>query len=185
ISEFVALARSKPDAMSFGSAGAGSIHQLTMEIFAERTGIKLLHVPYRGGTALVNGLLTGEIQAGWSGLPNVVPHIGAGKLRALCVSVLERATSLPDVPTCDEAGIKGFDIADMLGLQGPAGMSPKVVERLQSAIAKIMREPAMAERMKILGMSLQENGTADYVQFMKDDLERYTKVIDRLGLRRK
>ncbi|MGA9454422.1 MAG: tripartite tricarboxylate transporter substrate binding protein [Pseudolabrys sp.] len=185
ISEFVALAKSKPDAMSFGSAGAGSIHQLTMEIFAERTGIKLLHVPYRGGTALVNGLLTGEIQAGWSGLPNVVPHIGAGKLRALCVSVLERATSLPDVPTCDEAGIKGFDIADMLGLQGPAGMSPKVVERLQSAIAKIMREPAMAERMKILGMSLQENGTADYVQFMKDDLERYTKVIDRLGLRRK
>ena len=185
ISEFVALAKSKPDAMSFGSAGAGSIHQLTMEIFAERTGIKLLHVPYRGGTALVNGLLTGEIQAGWSGLPNVVPHIGAGKLRALCVSVLERATSLPDVPTCDEAGIKGFDIADMLGLQGPADMSPKVVERLQSAIAKIMREPAMAERMKILGMSLQENGTADYVQFMKDDLERYTKVIDRLGLRRK
>src|SRR5207342_745000 len=185
VGEFIALAKSKPGMMSFGSAGAGSIHHLTMEIFAERTGIKLLHVPYRGGTALVNGLLTGEIQAGWSGLPNVVPHIGAGKLRALCVSVLERATSLPDVPTCDEAGIKGFDIADMLGLQGPAGMSPKVVERLQSAIAKIMREPAMAERMKILGMSLQENGTADYVQFMKDDLERYTKVIDRLGLRRK
>ena len=171
--------------MSYGSAGAGSIHHLTMEIFAERTGIKLLHVPYRGGTALVNGLLTGEIQAGWSGLPNVVSQIGAGKLRALCVSVLERASSLPDVPTCDEAGIKGFDVADMLGLQGPAGMSPKVVERLQSAIAKVMREPAMAERMKILGMSMQENGTADYVRFMKDDLEFYAKVIDRLGLKRK
>src|SRR4029078_3774042 len=150
-----------------------------------RTGIKLLHVPYRGGTALVNGLLTGEIQAGWSGLPNVVPHIAAGKLRALCVSVLERATSLPDVPTCHEVGIKGFDIADMLGLQGPAGMSPKTVERLQSAIAKIMREPAMAERMKVLGMGMQENGTANYVQFMKDDLDRYGKVIGRLGLKRK
>jgi tripartite-type tricarboxylate transporter receptor subunit TctC len=185
LGEFVALAKSKPDALSYGSAGAGSIHHLTMEIFAERTGIKLLHVPYRGGTALVNGLLTGEIQAGWSGLPNVVPHIAAGKLRALCVSVLERATSLPEVPTCDEAGIKGFDIADMLGLQGPAGMSPKTVERLQSAIAKIMREPAMAERMKVLGMGMQENGTASYVQFMKDDLERYAKVIERLGLKRK
>src|SRR5262249_39561166 len=183
--EFIALAKSKPDTMSFGSAGAGSIHHLTMEIFAEQTGIKLLHVPYRGGTALVNGLLTGEIQAGWSGLPNVVSQIDAGKLRALCVSVLSRVASLPDVPTCDEAGIKGFDVADMLGLQGPVGMSPKIVERLQSAIAKIMREPAMAERMKILGMGLQENGTADYVRFMKDDLERYTKVIDRLGLRRK
>ena len=185
LSEFIALAKSKPGTMSYGSAGAGSIHHLTMEIFAERTGIKLLHVPYRGGTALVNGLLTGEIQAGWSGLPNVVSQISAGKLRALCVSVLERAASLPDVPTCDEAGIKGFDVADMLGLQGPAGMSPKVVERLQSAIAKVMREPAMAERMKILGMSMQENGTADYVRFMKDDLEFYGKVIDRLGLKRK
>ena len=185
LSEFIALAKSKPGTMSYGSAGAGSIHHLTMEIFAERTGIKLLHVPYRGGTALVNGLLTGEIQAGWSGLPNVVSQIGAGKLRALCVSVLERASSLPDVPTCDETGIKGFDVADMLGLQGPAGMSPKVVERLQSAIAKVMREPAMAERMKILGMSMQENGTADYVRFMKDDLEFYAKVIDRLGLKRK
>jgi len=102
-----------------------------------------------------------------------------------CVSVLKRAVSLPNVPPCDEAGIKGFDVADMLGLQGPAGMSPKAVERLQSAIAKIMREPAMAERMVTLGMDMQENGTANYVQFMKDDLDRYAKVIDRLELKRK
>jgi tripartite-type tricarboxylate transporter receptor subunit TctC len=185
VNEFIALAKSKPGVMSFGSAGAGSIHHLPMEIFAERTGIKLLHVPYRGGTALVNGLLTSEIQAGWSGLPNVISHIKAGTLRGLCVSVLKRAVSLPDVPTCDEAGIKGFDIADMLGLQAPAGMSPKAVERLQSAIAKIMREPAMAQRMEILGMDMQETGTANYVRFMHDDLELYARVIDRLGLSRK
>jgi tripartite-type tricarboxylate transporter receptor subunit TctC len=185
LSEFIALAKSKPGAMNYGSAGPGSIHQLTMEIFAERTGIKLVHVPYRGGTALVNGLLTGEIQAGWSGLPNVISQINVGKLRGLCVSVLKRAASLPNVPTCDEAGIKGFDIADMLGLQGPAGMSPKVVERLQSAVAKTIREPAMVERMGVLGMSMQENGTASYAQFMQDDLDRYAKVIDRLGLKGK
>jgi tripartite-type tricarboxylate transporter receptor subunit TctC len=185
LNEFIALAKSKPDAMSYGSAGAGSIHHLTMEIFVERTGIKLLHVPYRGGSALVNGLLTGEIQVGWSGLPNVIPHIKAGKLRGLCVSVLARAVSLPDVPTCDEAGVKGFDIADMLGLQGPAGMSPRSVERLQSAVAKIMREPVMAERMAVLGMDMQEKGTADYVRFMQDDLDSYAKVIDRLGLGRR
>lgn len=185
VNEFIALAKSKPGMMSFGSAGAGSIHHLSMEIFAERTGIKMLHVPYRGGTALVNGLLTGEIQAGWSGLPNVISHIKAGTLRGLCVSVLKRALSLPDVPTCDEAGIKGFDIADMLGLQAPAGMSPKSVERLQIAIAKVMRESAMAERMETLGMALQENGTANYVRFMQDDLDLYAKVIDRLGLSRK
>jgi tripartite-type tricarboxylate transporter receptor subunit TctC len=185
LSEFIELAKSKPGAMNYGSAGPGSIHQLTMEIFAERTGIKLVHVPYRGGSALVNGLLTGEIQAGWSGLPNVISQINVGKLRGLCVSVLKRAASLPNVPTCDEAGIKGFDIADMLGLQGPAGMSPKVVERLQSAVAKTIREPAMVERMGVLGMSMQENGTASYAQFMQDDLDRYAKVIDRLGLKGK
>ena len=185
LSEFITLAKSKPGAMNYGSAGPGSIHHLTMEIFAEQAGIKLVHVPYRGGTALVNGLLTGEIQAGWSGLPNVIAQINTGKLRGLCVSVLQRAASLPNVPTCDEAGIKGFDTADMLGLQGPAGMSPQVVERLQSAVAKIIREPAMVERMAILGMAMQEKGTANYVQFMKDDLDRYAKVIDQLGLKGK
>lgn len=185
LDEFIALAKSKPDKLSFGSAGAGSIHHLTMEIFAERAGIKLLHVPYRGGTALVNGLLTGEIQAGWSGLPNVISLINTGKLRALCVSVLTRAASLPDVPTCDEAGVKGFDIADMLGLQGAAGISPKIVARLQSAVAKIVREPDMAKRMATLGMVMQENGTANYARFMQDDLDRYGKVIDRLNLKRK
>ncbi len=185
LGEFIALAKSKPGVMNYGSAGPGSIHHLTMEIFSQRAGIKLVHVPYRGGTALVNGLLTGEIQAGWSGLPNVISQIKIGKLRGLCVSVLKRAASLPDVPTCDEAGIKGFDIADMLGLQGPAGMSPKVVERLQAAVAKIIREPAMAERMETLGMAVQENGTANYARFMKDDLDRYATVIDQLGLKGK
>lgn len=185
LAEFIALAKLKPGVMNYGSAGPGSIHHLTMEIFSERAGVKLVHVPYRGGTALVNGLLTGEIQAGWSGLPNVISQIKVGKLRGLCVSVLKRAASLPDVPTCDEAGIKGFDIADMLGLQGPAGMSAKVVERLQAAVAKIIREPAMAERMETLGMAVQENGTANYARFMKEDLDRYTKVINQLGLKAK
>ena len=102
LSEFVALAKSKPGAMSFGSAGAGSIHQLTMVMFEQRAGIELLHVPYRGGTGLVNALLTGEVDSGWSGIGNVLSLIRTGKLRALCLSVLQRDPSLPDVPTCDE-----------------------------------------------------------------------------------
>ena len=88
LAEFIALAKKEPGKLSYGSAGPGSIHHLTMAIFAERAGIDLLHVPYRGGSAMVNGLLTGEIQAGWSGIPNVMPLIEAGKLRGLCVSIL-------------------------------------------------------------------------------------------------
>jgi tripartite-type tricarboxylate transporter receptor subunit TctC len=182
LKEFVALAKSKPGKMSFGSAGAGSIHQLTMAIFAQQAGIDLLHVPYRGGSALVNGLLTGEIDAGWSGLPNVISLIKTEKLRALCLSVLKRDESLPEVPTCDELGYKGFNVATMLGLQGPAGVSPAIVAKLQSAVAKIMREPDMGKRMVTLGIQMQENGTASYAQFMRDDLARYSGVIKELHL---
>jgi tripartite-type tricarboxylate transporter receptor subunit TctC len=182
LAEFVTLAKSKPGAMSFGSAGTGSIHQVTMIIFEQQAGITLLHVPYRGGTGLVNALLTGEVDAGWSGIPNVVSLIKTGKLRALCVSVLQRDESLPDVPTCDELGYKGFDVATVLGLQSAAGTSPAIVAKLQSAVAKILREPEIAQRMKTLGIHMAENGTAAYAKLMEDELDRYTKVVNEFHL---
>jgi tripartite-type tricarboxylate transporter receptor subunit TctC len=182
LDEFIALAKQEPGKMSFGSAGAGSIHHLTMEIFAERAGIKLLHVPYRGGSAMVNGVLTGEIQAGWSGIPNVMELIAAGKLRGLCVSVLQRSPSTPSIPTCDELGQKGFDIATVMGLHAPASTSPKIVARLQAEAAKVIREPQMAARMKQLGMVMEENGTANYAAFMKRDMARYAEAVHKLNL---
>jgi tripartite-type tricarboxylate transporter receptor subunit TctC len=185
LAEFVALAKSKPGTMSFGSAGSGSIHQLTMVIFEQQAGIELLHVPYRGGTAMVNGLLTGEIDAGWSGIPNVLALIQTGKLRALCVSVLQRDPSLPEVQTCNELGCKGFNVATMIGLLGPAGMPPAVVARLQAAVAKILREPEIAARLVTLGIHMEENGTAAYAKFLQDDLSRYTTVVNAVHLQMK
>jgi tripartite-type tricarboxylate transporter receptor subunit TctC len=182
LAEFVALAKSKPGTMTFGSAGSGSIHQMTMVIFAQQAGIQLLHVPYRGGTGLVNALLTGEVDSGWSGISNVLSLIQTGKLRALCLSVLERDVSLPDVPTCAELGYKGFNVATMLGLQSSAGVSPLIVAKLQSAVAKVLREPDMAERMKTLGIHMAENGTAAYAKFMQDDLKRYADVVNEFHL---
>jgi tripartite-type tricarboxylate transporter receptor subunit TctC len=177
LQEFVAFAKSKPGQLAYGSAGPGSIHHLTMAIFAAQTGIDLLHVPYRGGTALVGGLIKGEVQAGWSGIPNVLPLIEDGKLRVLCISTRQRSKSVADVPTAIELGLAGFDYATMMGLQTSAGASRDLVARLQSVVAKALREPDMAERMAALGMDLRENGTADYVQFMKDDIERYRAAI--------
>src|SRR5207253_2371253 len=104
LAEFIALAKREPGKMIYGSAGAGSIHHLTMAIFADRTGIDLLHVPYRGGSAMVNGLLTGEIQVGWSGILDVLELIASGKLRGFCVRVLQRSPSTRAMPTCDELG---------------------------------------------------------------------------------
>jgi tripartite-type tricarboxylate transporter receptor subunit TctC len=182
LDEFIALAKKQPGKMSYGSAGAGSIHHLTMAIFAERTGIELLHVPYRGGSAMVNGLLTGEIQVGWSGIPNVIELIASGKLRGYCVSVLQRSPSTPAIPTCDELGQNGFDVATVMGLQAPSGTPPKVIARLQAEVAAAMREPAMVTRMHQLGMVMEENGTANYAAFMKRDMERYAQVVKKLGL---
>jgi tripartite-type tricarboxylate transporter receptor subunit TctC len=177
LQEFIALAKSKPGQLAYGSAGPGSIHHLTMAIFAAQTGIDLLHVPYRGGTALVGGLIKGEVQAGWSGIPNVLPLIEAGALRVLCISTRERSKSVADVPTATELGISGFDYATMMGLQTSAGASPNLVARLQGAVATALRAPDMVERMAALGMDLHENGTVDYVRFMHDDIERYRTAI--------
>jgi tripartite-type tricarboxylate transporter receptor subunit TctC len=177
LQEFIALARSKPGQLAYGSAGPGSIHHLTMAIFAAQTGIDLLHVPYRGGTALVGGLIKGEVQAGWSGIPNVLPLIEAGALRVLCISTRERSRSVADVPTAAELGISGFDYATMMGLQTSAGASPNLVARLQGAVATALRSSDMVERMAALGMDLHENGTVDYVRFMHDDIERYRTAI--------
>jgi tripartite-type tricarboxylate transporter receptor subunit TctC len=182
LDEFIALAKKQPGQINFGSAGAGSIHHLTMAIFAERTGIELLHVPYRGGSAMVNGLLTGEIQVGWSGIPNVIELIASGKLRVYCISVPRRAPSTPMIPTCDETGQKGFDVATVMGLLAPSGTPAKIIGRLQEQIAATLREPAMAMRMKDLGMVMEESGTANYVALMKRDMERYARLVKKLGL---
>jgi tripartite-type tricarboxylate transporter receptor subunit TctC len=182
LADFLALAKQEPGKITYGSGGVGSIHHLTMALFAEQTGIDVLHVPYRAGTAMVNGLLTGEIQVAWSGIPNVLSGIGSGQLRSYCISVLQRSPSAPAVPTCDELGIKGFDVATVIGLYAPAGAPPQVVTRLAAEAAKVMREPAMAARMDQLGMMMRENGTADYIEYRKQDAERYANIVRRLGL---
>ena len=183
LQEFVAVAKARPGAMSYGSAGNGSVHHLTMAVFASRAGIDLLHVPYKGGTALVAALLAGEVQAGWSGIPNVAPHIKSGKLKVFAISTLHRSASLPDVPTVIEQGYPDFDIATVIGLQAPAGAPREVVTRLQSAVAKILRERDIAERMTNLGMELRENGTENYVRFMKQDMERYAQAVKAAGIK--
>jgi tripartite-type tricarboxylate transporter receptor subunit TctC len=180
--EFIALAKQEPGKITYGSAGVGSIHHMTMAIFADLVGIDVLHVPYRAGTAMVNGLLTGEIQVGWSGIPNVQALIAGGQLRGYCISVLQRSASAPAIPTCDELGIKGFDVATVMGMLAPAGIAPQIVARLQAEIAKVMREPAMAARMEQLGMVMEENGTANYIEFRQRDAERYAAIVRKLNL---
>lgn len=181
LQEYVALAKSKQ--LAYGSAGSGSVHHLTMAVFLARAGLEMLHVPYKGGSALVAAVLTGEVQSGWSGIPNVAAHIRAGKLRVLCISTARRSASVPDVPPCAELGFPGFDIATVIGLQAPAGLSRDIAARLQAALAKALRERDIAERMTNLGMELRENGTEHYARFVREDLERYANAVKSAGIK--
>ena len=183
LSEFAILAKAQPGKLSYGSAGNGSVHHLTMAVFASRAGLDMLHVPYKGGTALVAAVLSGEVQSGWSGIPNVLAHIRAGKLKVYAISTAQRSSTLPDVPTVAELGFPGFDIATVIGLQAPAGTPRNVVVRLQAAVAKALRERDVAERMANLAMELRENGTEDYVRFAKQDLERYSAAVKTAGIK--
>jgi tripartite-type tricarboxylate transporter receptor subunit TctC len=181
LQEYVKEAKAKQ--LAYGSAGNGSVHHLTMAVFLARSNLEMLHVPYKGGSALVAAVLAGEVQSGWSGIPNVAPHIRSGKLRVLCISTAQRSASLPEVPTCAEVGYPGFDIATTIGLQGPAGVPREIVARLQSAVAKALRERDMAERMTNLGMELRENGTEHYSRFVREDIERYAAAVKTAGVK--
>ena len=182
LSDFVREAKARQ--LAYGSAGNGSVHHLTMAAFLARAGVgNMLHVPYKGGTALVAAVLAGEVQSGWSGIPNVAAHIRAGKLRVLCISTAQRSASLPDVPTCAELGYPGFEIVTTIGLQAPAGLSRDIAARLQSAVAKALRERDIAERMANLGMELRENGTEHYQRFVREDIERFAAAVKSAGVK--
>jgi tripartite-type tricarboxylate transporter receptor subunit TctC len=181
INDFVNEAKGRQ--LAYGSAGNGSVHHLTMAVFLARSGLEMLHVPYKGGSALVTALLTGEVQAGWSGIPNVAGHIRSGKLRVICISTARRSASLPEVPTCIEQGLAGFDIATVIGLQAPAGLSREIAARLQAAFARALRERDLAERMTNLGMELTEDGTENYARFVREDLERYAAAVKTAGIK--
>jgi tripartite-type tricarboxylate transporter receptor subunit TctC len=182
LNDFVKEARARQ--LAYGSAGNGSVHHLTMAVFLSRAGIdNMLHVPYKGGSALVAALVGGEVQSGWSGIPNVAGHIKSGKLRVLCISTAQRSASLPDVPTAAELGFAGFDIATVIGLQAPAGLPRDIGARLQAAFAKAIRERDVAERMANLGMVLREAGSEHYARFVREDIERYASAVKAAGVK--
>jgi len=183
VADLIKLARAQPGKLSYATSGVGTVLHLAMERVKAQAGIDLVHVPYKGGTALVAGVLTGQVPVGWSGIPNVAPHIRAGKLRVYAISTASRSALLAEVPTVAELGFPGFDIATVIGLQAPAGTPREIVARLQAATAKALRDQDTAERMHNLGMELMENGTEHYARFLKDDLERYAMAVKAAGMK--
>jgi tripartite-type tricarboxylate transporter receptor subunit TctC len=181
--EFIAWAKEQPGKVNFGSAGVGSTHHLTMAVFEIESGTKMLHVPYKGGAPLVAAIMSGEVHAGFSGIPNVIQAVRAGKLKNLGISLAKRSKSIPDVPTLDEQGLKGFDIAAFMGLQSATGMHPALVKTLQAAVARAIREPDILERMDKMGMELTEDGTENYAKSVAVEFAHYIAAVKAAGIK--
>ena len=173
----MAYAKAHPGHVNFGEAGPGSIHHLTMAVFVQRAGIDIVYIPYRAGALITQGVLAGESHVAFNGIPNVIEQINSGKLKVLAITTPERFKGMPNLPTVAEQGYPGFDINTNMGLVARAGTSPAIVAKLQQAVAKVLREPDVAERMDFLGMQLTEYGTAAFEARLKSEVVRYAQIV--------
>jgi tripartite-type tricarboxylate transporter receptor subunit TctC len=175
--EFIALAKSKPGQMSYSSAGAGGAPHLAAEMFKDRTGTFILHVPYRGGGPAIADLLAGHVQLSFMTVLEASGHIKAGKLRALAVTGDKRVAALPDVPALSEKLLPGFNAISWLGLLAPAGTPKDIVDKIAADVRAIMADEAVKARFVSLGGVPRATTPQEFTQLIADDKRRYAQVI--------
>lgn len=183
VKELIAYARKRPGQVNYSSAGNGSQPHLTAELFKTRTGIDIVHVPYKGAPPAMNDLLAGHVALSFATSPSAVPHVKSGKLRALAVSTIRRVSALPDVPTIDESGVPGFEASGANGLVGPAGMPAAVVDKLNAAVVRIVKEPAMSRFLSEQGADPYTTTSAEYAAYIKSEVAKWAKAVKDSGAR--
>ena len=177
VQELIALAKKSPGKLTYGSNGNGTGQHLIGAQFEMGSGTNLIHVPYKGSGPLTIDLLGGQIDMSFDTVTPVLSHIRAGKLRALAVTTIKRSAALPEVPTLDEAGLKGFDQGTWFGVLAPAGTPKEVVARLNTEIVKIVNSPDFRKRMDEIGAVPIGNTSAQMGAQIKADTERYAKLV--------
>lgn len=177
IAELVALAKKSPGKLTFGSNGNGTGQHLIGAQFNIGSGVDILHVPYKGSGPLTIDLLGGQIDMSFDTVTPVLSHIRAGKLRALAVTTIQRSAALPDVPTLDEAGLKGFDQGTWFGILAPAATPKDVVTRLNNEVIKVVSSPEFRKKMSDIGAVPVGNTAAQMAAQIKTDTERYAKLV--------
>lgn len=183
VKEFIALAKQRPGEISSGSSGNGSTGHVAAEMFSRRAGIKLLHIQYKGAAPAVIDLVGGHVMLRFDQVTTSLPHVRAGKLRALGVTTRKRSALLPDVPTIDEAALPGFEDSTFNGLMAPAGTPPAVVERLRAEIAKAATIAELRKRYQDLGIELVSSNTPEeFAGFLKKHVEEFEKLAREAGM---
>lgn len=183
VADFLALAKKDPTAINYGSGGMGSAGHLPMEVLQSSTGIKLTHVPYKGSGPAITDLMSGQIQTMLLTIPAVMPFIQSGKLRAIATSGKKRTPALPNLPTLDEAGVKGFDYAPWYGYFAPAGTPPAVVQKLHDAVNKVLADPEIANKLGQQGLEVKGLSREQFAEMVTADIAQWGKTIRTLGIK--
>lgn len=177
LKELIALAAAKPDALSYGSPGSGTAGHLSGAMFGTEANIKIVHVPYKGQSAAITDLIGGRIEMYFSTLAVIKPHVESGKMRAFGVTSAKRSPAFPDVPTVAEAGIPGFEIENWYGLLAPAGTPPAVINRLNTEVVKILKDPILVRDLSQEGGEIKVDTPEEFAKFLTVDVPRWKKIV--------
>jgi len=181
VKDFIELAKAKPGAINFASAGNGGPTHLAGELFKTMAGIAIVHVPYKGNAAALTELVGGQVQMMFSNLLTAMPHVKTGRLRALGVSSAKRSPSAPDLPTIAEAGLPGFDMAPWYGILGPANLPRDIVTKWNGEVTRIIRLPDMQQRFVAQGIDLAASTPEAFGALIKSEVPRWSKLVKQVG----
>ena len=181
--EFLAAAKAKPGALTYGSAGPGTAPHMAMELLRLQAGIDLLHVPYTGVAPAINDVMGGRVTAMLVNFLSAKPQIDGGTLRALAMSSAKRSPFMPDLPTISESGVPGFEAIQWFGLLAPAGTPKAIVDRLQKETARILETPVMKERLAIEGAEPVGNKPEEFAALIKEEMAKWSDVAKAAGIK--
>jgi len=181
--ELIALAKSKPGQISFASAGQGSISHMAAELFMSTAGIKMNHIPYRGTGPALTDTIGGQTEIFFSSTATALPHVKAGRLRAIAVTTAKRLAAEPDVPALAESGVPGYDVALWHGLVGPKGLPRPVVDRINTEVNKILKLKETADQLQTDGVSPLGGTPEKFAEQIREDVELWRKVVAATGVK--
>ena len=183
VGDLIALAKSRPGTLTYASGGNGSSTHLAAELLAQFAGIKLVHVPYKGAAPAFIDLLAGQVALYFSSLPPALPHLKAGRIRALAVTGLRRSRILPDLATVVEAGVANYEASVTYGVVTTAGTPPAIVRKLHAEIVRILNQPQVRERLESQGTDLVASTPADYAREIVNEVAKWARVVKASGAR--
>jgi tripartite-type tricarboxylate transporter receptor subunit TctC len=177
VKELIALAKSKPGQLNYGSSGVGGLGHISGALFGLMTGTKMVHIPYKSSAPSLTDLIAGQIEVLFNNAISTVPHINSGKARALAVTSLKRMQALPNLPTLDEAGVKGYDNSSWSAVGAPAGTPKEIISKLNSELAAILKLPDIQEKSAAVGADIIGGTPEQFAAYLKSEIAKFARVV--------